>query len=74
MFSSFDATAETIYLGRLVNHSRTSPNCVPKVFRVKNTLKLLLVAIKNIKKGEEILYDYNEKRSEVIKKNPWLAD
>uniref|UniRef100_T1G895 SET domain-containing protein n=1 Tax=Helobdella robusta TaxID=6412 RepID=T1G895_HELRO len=68
-----DATAETGRLGRLVNHSRMKPNCKTKVVMVKNVPRLILVATKTIKEGDEILYDYGDRSKESILAHPWLA-
>jgi histone-lysine N-methyltransferase SETD8 len=68
-----DATAESGRYGRLVNHSRVSPNCMTKVVMVKEVPRLMLVAKQNIDTGEEILYDYGDRSKESLKAHPWLA-
>ena len=58
---SVDATKEQKYgrkLGRLVNHGRHDKNAVMKVVECDGTPALALFALKNLKHGEEILYDY----------------
>ena len=35
-------------------------------------IKISLYATRNIKPGEELTFDYGDRRSEVIKDNPWL--
>eukprot|EP01068_Selenidium_serpulae_P010112 Selendium_serpulae@DN5392_c0_g1_i1.p2 len=73
-----DSTAEDVDYGiaKLINHSRANPNLVAK--RVRNmedkNVKLALVAKRDIKKGEELLVDYGERRPEVLKANKWLED
>jgi len=68
-----DATAETGRFGRLVNHSRVSPNCITKVVMIKEVPRLMLVAKQSIETGEEILYDYGDRSKESLKAHPWLA-
>ena len=70
---SIDATAETGRFGRLVNHSRVSPNCITKVVMIKEVPRLILVAKQSIETGEEILYDYGDRSKESLKAHPWLA-
>jgi len=67
-----DATAETGYLGRLVNHSAKEPNCVTRISDVKNTPHLILVAARDISVGEELLYDYGDRSRLAVEANPWL--
>jgi histone-lysine N-methyltransferase SETD8 len=83
-----DATKDDGSLGRLVNHSRLpvgrqpkthGPKTPPKqnahVIILKNIEKrprLLYIASRDIAPGEEVLFDYGERRPEVIAKNPWL--
>ena len=70
---SIDATKDDGRYGRMVNHSRKSPNAVPKVYTDDSGCpRLCLVAIKEISTGEELLYDYGERRNDVMKSNPWL--
>jgi len=68
-----DATSESGRYGRLVNHSRVSPNCVTKVVMVKEVPRLILVAKHAISPGEELLYDYGDRSKESLKAHPWLA-
>ena len=70
---SIDATAETGRYGRLLNHSRVSPNCVTKVIMLGDTPRLILVAKHHIDIGEELLYDYGDRSKESLKAHPWLA-
>jgi len=67
-----DATAETGYLGRLVNHSAKDPNCVTRILEVKNVPHLILVAARDISVGEELLYDYGDRSRHAVEANPWL--
>ena len=68
-----DATSESGRFGRLVNHSRVTPNCVTKVFMLGNTPKLVLVAKSDIMAGTEVLYDYGDTHKESVQAHPWLC-
>lgn len=39
-----------------------------------NTPRLYFVALRNIAPGEELSYDYGDRRKDVIKDNPWLLE
>ncbi|KAK6190697.1 hypothetical protein SNE40_002502 [Patella caerulea] len=66
-----DATAETGKLGRLLNHSRHG-NCCTKLIEIKDCPFLILIASRDIVKGEELLYDYGDRSKESIAAHPWL--
>jgi len=68
-----DATSESGRYGRLVNHSRVSPNCVTKVIMMEDIPRLILVAKHHIEAGTELLYDYGDRSKESLKAHPWLA-
>ena len=68
-----DATEESGRLGRLINHSRVSPNCVTKVVKFHGKPRLVLVAKCDIEKGVELLFDYGERRKSAVTALPWLA-
>ncbi|CAD5116581.1 DgyrCDS5459 [Dimorphilus gyrociliatus] len=68
-----DATIETGRFGRLVNHSRKKPNCKTKVIGINGTPRLILIASRNIRIGEEILYDYGDRSKASIEAYPWLS-
>lgn len=68
-----DATGESGRFGRLLNHSRVSPNCVTKVVMLGETPRLILVARQDIEAGVELLYDYGDRSKESLKAHPWLA-
>ncbi|KAI6215113.1 [Histone H4]-lysine(20) N-methyltransferase [Aphelenchoides besseyi] len=67
-----DATTETKFKGRLVNHSLLSPNLKSKVVDGDGTIHLCLFAKRDIRIGEELLYDYGDRSSASIALNPWL--
>lgn len=69
---SIDATAETGKLGRLVNHSRNG-NLMTKIVSYKNKPHLVLLAKDDINEGEELTYDYGDRRKEALIHHPWLA-
>jgi SET domain-containing protein len=68
-----DATEETGHLGRLLNRSAQKANCVPKVRVFGNSPRILLYAKRDIVEGEEFLYDYGDRRPDVVKSNRWLS-
>ncbi|TRY70195.1 hypothetical protein TCAL_01201 [Tigriopus californicus] len=68
-----DATSESGRLGRLVNHSRLTPNLQTKVVSFKNMPRLILVARTEIPSGTELLYDYGDRSKESLEAHPWLA-
>ena len=71
---SIDATKDRLSIGRLINHSRTNPNLIPKVIELDGKPRLYFVASKKIAKNEELLYNYGEIRKDVVKKNRWLKE
>ncbi|XP_077163998.1 N-lysine methyltransferase KMT5A isoform X2 [Paroedura picta] len=66
-----DATKETNRLGRLINHSKCG-NCQTKLHDIDGTPHLILVALRDIKAGEELLYDYGDRSKASIEAHPWL--
>ncbi|XP_026804515.1 N-lysine methyltransferase KMT5A-A isoform X2 [Rhopalosiphum maidis] len=67
-----DATPESSRLGRLVNHSRFG-NLVPKVVEVGGLPRIVLIAKSDIKRDEELTYDYGDRSKESLINHPWLA-
>ena len=65
-----DATAESLRLGRLLNHSMLNPNCQVKVVTVRDTPRLILTAKTDVQPGTELLYDYGDRKSAAS--HPWL--
>jgi len=68
-----DATSESGRYGRLLNHSKITPNCVTKVVMLGDTPRLILVAKNDIVSGTELLYDYGDRSKESLKAHPWLS-
>ncbi|XP_037548579.1 N-lysine methyltransferase KMT5A-A isoform X2 [Nematolebias whitei] len=66
-----DATKETGRMGRLINHSKTG-NCQTKLHDINSVPHLILVASRDIDKGEELLYDYGDRSKASIAAHPWL--
>ena len=84
-FVRIDASEDDGSLGRLINHSRLPPNFIfdpknpPKqnayavsVKKVGIYPRVLIVATRDIVPGEEVLFDYGERRKECIKEDRWL--
>ncbi|XP_038589969.1 N-lysine methyltransferase KMT5A-A-like [Micropterus salmoides] len=66
-----DATKESDRMGRLINHSKNG-NCQTKLHDINGVPHLILVASRNIDKGEELLYDYGDRSKASIAAHPWL--
>lgn len=69
---SVDATAETTRLGRLINHSKADSNLKVKIIEVEGSPTLCFFAAKRITAGQELLYDYGDRRKSCVLSNPWL--
>ena len=67
-----DATIEDGTYGRLINHSAVEANLKIKVMKVENDLRVVFCASRRIESGEELLYDYGDRRKEAVEGNPWL--
>ena len=66
----FDATVEDGTLRRLINHGRRiSANCRPKIVDVNGSPKIYFQATRDLIPGDELLYDYGERRKDVIVAN-----
>ena len=68
-----DATVETEFKGRLINHSKDNANLKTKVLVVDGKPHLVFFAKRNIKEDEELLFAYGENRGKVVEINKWLA-
>ncbi|KFD65280.1 hypothetical protein M514_00630 [Trichuris suis] len=69
-----DATEETEYKARLINHSAKEPNCVPKIVEVNNRPCIVLIASRDVYVGEELLYNYGDRSRASIAAHPWLVN
>ena len=67
---SVDATEENETCGRLMNHSKLG-NIKPRVIDDGN-LHLCFFACEDIDVGEELLYDYGERKKDIVEQNEWL--
>ena len=67
-----DATEESPYFGRLVNHSRYG-NLVPKVVEFNGRPRIVFFAKEYIATDKEVTYDYGDRDKETLVHNPWLA-
>lgn len=67
-----DATKESGRLGRLLNHSRMEANCVTRLVSIKDRPHLILETNRDVKAGEELLYDYGERSKDVLRFHQWL--
>ena len=70
---SVDATNDDGHPGRLLNHSKTSPNVVTKLVEIRGVPHLCFFASKLVDIGEELVYDYGDRRKIAIEDNKWLA-
>ena len=61
-----DATSESSHPGRLINHSKKQNNLVVKCTKGK---RLVFKALDNIPAGSQLLFDYNDDRTDVINEN-----
>ena len=69
---AIDATKEDKTFGRLINHAKDA-NVSMKVVSVARKPSVVFIALKSIEPGDEIQYDYGERRKAVVEANPWLA-
>ena len=56
----------------MINHCRKQSNLSPKVVVADSCPHLVFVAARDIVSGEELLYDYGERRKDLVHHNPWL--
>ena len=70
-----DSTKDNGRKGRLLNHCKKHPNVMTKVIELDGHSHpyLCLMARRDIEVGEELVYDYGERRAEVVTLMPWLA-
>uniref|UniRef100_A0A8D2PHA5 [histone H4]-lysine(20) N-methyltransferase n=1 Tax=Zosterops lateralis melanops TaxID=1220523 RepID=A0A8D2PHA5_ZOSLA len=69
--TGFCIDRETNRLGRLINHSKCG-NCQTKLHDIDGVPHLILIASRDIKAGEELLYDYGDRSKASIEAHPWL--
>ena len=71
-------TSEFNY-AKFINHSRTRPNCRIDMMHICDAWfhgrsLIYFRSIRDIKAGEELLFNYGEDRPDVIAANPWLME
>lgn len=69
---SIDATIEDGSYGRLINHFKNDPNLKPVVKIIHEKPRIVFIALRDIAIGEELAYDYGDRRAQSIKSFPWL--
>uniref|UniRef100_A0A0N5CB51 [histone H4]-lysine(20) N-methyltransferase n=1 Tax=Strongyloides papillosus TaxID=174720 RepID=A0A0N5CB51_STREA len=69
-----DATKESPFKARLINHSCLRPNLKTKVVDIGDKFHLIMIALRDIDVGEELLYDYGDRTPESVANNPWLKN
>ena len=71
---SVDATKDNNRLGRLLNHSRANPNVYTKLYDIDDQPYLCLLAAREIETGEELEYDYGERKKDIMEAHQWLKN
>jgi histone-lysine N-methyltransferase SETD8 len=66
-----DATQTPEHPARYINHSARNANLRPKIIQRTH---LVFFATRDIAAGEELLFDYGDRRPDVVAANPWLRD
>lgn len=66
-----DAT-HSQHRSRLINHSKRKPNLRPQLHEIDGQWRIVFRSSRTIRKGDELLFDYGERRPEVLKAHPWL--
>ncbi|KRY56522.1 Phosphatidylinositol 4-kinase alpha [Trichinella britovi] len=69
-----DATPESSHFGRLLNHSAKDPNVKSKIVNIDDNPRIIFVAKRDVEIGEELLYDYGDRRKDAIRAHPWLVE
>ena len=67
-----DATEENGTIGRLINHASKNENLKMKIVIIDQQPRVVFVALRHISVGEELLYNYGDRRTDVVEANPWL--
>lgn len=69
-----DAQMST-HISRFINHSRRNANLVTKlIVTADGTPHIMFKTKTNIAAGQELLFDYGDKRKSVVQANPWLKE
>lgn len=72
-YCSLDCTEDNGRLGRLLNHSKKSPNVQTSAIGVQGRPCLIFKALRDVEPGEELCYDYGDRSQRHIELFPWLA-
>lgn len=67
-----DATPESTRLGRLINHSIKGANLKTRSVKIGGKPRLIFLAKRDIRSGEELLYDYGDRSKLSLQSHPWL--
>ena len=67
-----DATVDNGRFGRLINHSKLSPNLTARKLIVNNVPRLFFIAKCDIRKRDELQYPYGDNRPDILKQHQWL--
>ena len=68
-----DATHDDGRTGRLISHSRLHPNLRHTTNVIDGQVHLVFFAMRDIQRGEELTYDYNDRSKQARRDNPWLG-
>ncbi len=71
---AIDAHHEDSSKGRLINHSRKNANVLPCLYKHCGEPRLFFKALCNIRKGDELFYDYNDRSDNALHDFPWLQN
>ena len=69
---SIDATTDNGYLGRMINHSKKSPNLAPRLIDIEGKPHICFFSTTAIHAGTELLYDYGDHSKSAKDAHPWL--
>ena len=65
-----DASQDSLHPGRIINHSKKAYNLIPK--KVPGQLKVAFESSRDISAGEQLFFDYNDRRLEVLSSILWM--
>ena len=57
-----------------INHSKNQPNMVPKVVVIDEKSRILFFTLRDVEKGEELLYDYKDQSKRAISARTSVLD
>ena len=68
-----DATRDDGRVGRLINHSKGSPNILARIVIVDQTPRMYFKALEDIAAGKELSYNYADEDKLTVANNLWLG-